>query len=193
MNTDSSPGRGGRLQLILIVLIFAIPLVAATWLYFADSALRPAGTTNHGTLFSPVINLREELPDSPLLAQAGSRWVLLYQQSGNCDDACRDALYKQRQARLMLGNDMSRVTRILLHGPQAPDTLFLDEEYPGLIALNDSSARQLLIDVHPRGIPADGYYLIDPLGNLVMFFPPDVAPRDLVDDLERLLKLSRIG
>ena len=43
--------------------------------------------------------------------------------------------------------------------------------------------------------PADdgGYYLVDPHGNLVMYFGPDIDPRDMVDDIKRLLKLSRIG
>jgi hypothetical protein len=94
----------------------------------------------------------------------------------------------------MLGNDMSRVVRVLLHGADAPDTLLvLEQEYAGLIALQDSASRQLLMDVHPRGTSADGYYLVDPLGNLVMYFPLDIEPRDLVDDIEHLLKLSRIG
>jgi hypothetical protein len=35
--------------------------------------------------------------------------------------------------------------------------------------------------------------LIDPLGNLVMYFQPDLDPSQMVDDIKRLLKLSRIG
>jgi hypothetical protein len=38
-----------------------------------------------------------------------------------------------------------------------------------------------------------GIYLIDPLANLVMYFPPDLGPRELVDDVKHLLRLSRIG
>jgi cytochrome oxidase Cu insertion factor (SCO1/SenC/PrrC family) len=40
---------------------------------------------------------------------------------------------------------------------------------------------------------SDRLYLVDPLGNLLMSYPPDAPPRALLDDLERLLKLSHIG
>jgi hypothetical protein len=42
-------------------------------------------------------------------------------------------------------------------------------------------------------LPAGGYYLVDPLGNLVMYFRPDLDPSDMVDDIKHLLRLSRIG
>jgi len=36
-------------------------------------------------------------------------------------------------------------------------------------------------------------YLVDPLGNLMMRFPPDLEPKSLLKDLKHLLKVSRIG
>ena len=38
-----------------------------------------------------------------------------------------------------------------------------------------------------------GFSPVAPLGNLVMYFTPGLAPRDMVDDIKHLLKLSRIG
>ncbi|MBS1172142.1 MAG: hypothetical protein H6R12_972, partial [Proteobacteria bacterium] len=40
---------------------------------------------------------------------------------------------------------------------------------------------------------ADHIYLIDPLGNIVLRFPPHPDPKKMIKDLERLLKYSRIG
>ncbi|MBT8097513.1 MAG: hypothetical protein HKN35_01735 [Woeseia sp.] len=193
MNTDNSPRRSGRLQLVLVALIFAVPLIAASWLYFSDSDVRPIGRTNNGTLLDPIVNMADELGDTALLARAENRWMLVYLPSGECAADCEDALYKQRQMRLMLGNDMSRVVRVLLHGPEAPDTLPDEQDDGGLVAVYDSAARQLLSNLHPQGRSADGFFLVDPLGNLVMFFPADITPRELVDDVEHLLKLSHIG
>lgn len=192
MSSDSKGG-SSRLQLILIALVFAVPLLAASWMYFSGSAVRPAGTTNHGVLLEPIVNIPDEFGTTPLISAAENRWALVYLQSGDCGEDCLAALYKQRQARLMLGNDMGRVVRILLHGANTIDRLDLAQEYEGLIALQDNASRQLLTGIHPRGTSAEGYYLVDPLGNLVMYFPLDIEPRDLVDDIERLLKLSRIG
>jgi hypothetical protein len=85
------------------------------------------------------------------------------------------------------------VQRVFLHGNTAPDTVFLAEEHPGLVALEDSGLVRLLTDKRPADTPAGGYFLIDPLGNLVMYFRPDLDPAEMVDDIKRLLRLSRIG
>lgn len=192
--TEPKPRQGsGRTQLFLIALIFAVPLLGAIWLYYGENAPRPEGRSNHGALLTPVISLADELGDSPLLAATADHWALVYVQRGPCDTDCEDALFRMRQSRLMLGNDMSRVRRVLLHGLDAPDTLFLEEEHAGLVALQDPTASQALGDSRPRNLGAGGLYLIDPLGNLVMYFPDDISPRQLVDDIEHLLELSRIG
>ncbi|MDH3952764.1 MAG: cytochrome oxidase assembly protein, partial [Gammaproteobacteria bacterium] len=63
----------------------------------------------------------------------------------------------------------------------------------GLITLQDAALRVVLDNKKPESLPAGGFYLIDPLGNLVLYFGPGINPRDMVDDIKRLLKLSRIG
>jgi len=193
MTDPTTPRRGGRTQLILVALIFVVPFIGAIWMYYSDNAPRPEGRSNQGALLAPVISLRDELGESPLLDAAEDRWAMVYNQTGPCDESCEAALYRMRQTRLMLGNDMSRVLRVLLHGTVAPDTLFLEEEQAGLVTLQDQTASQALIDARPRDLSAGGLYLIDPLGNLIMYFPDDISPRQLVDDIEHLLELSRIG
>ena len=182
-----------RVQLALIALVFFGPLVVAAWLYyggyFADSGER----TNHGVLLEPIINLGELLPDSGLHPHNEGHWLLLYADDGECADACRSALYTTRQSRTMLGREMDRVVRVFLHGPAAPDRVFIDTEHKGLITLEDASLSGLLEKKRPADLPARGYYLVDPLGNLVMYFRPDIDPSEMVDDIKHLLRLSRIG
>ncbi len=93
----------------------------------------------------------------------------------------------------MLGKEMDRVRRIFLHGETLPDTVFLADEHQGLVSLRDESLSELLNQKKPNELAAGGYYLIDPHGNLVMYFHPDLDPGDMIDDIKRLLKLSRIG
>jgi hypothetical protein len=40
---------------------------------------------------------------------------------------------------------------------------------------------------------ADHIYLVDPLGNLMMRFPPDPDPARVIKDLQRLLRASSFG
>lgn len=183
----------GRIQLLLIALVFFGPLILAAWLYFSGAGLRPAGKTNHGALLEPLVNIGELLPDSAIAARADGRWLLVYANNGVCDKTCETALYMLRQLRLMLGNDTERLSRVFLHGNSAPDTVLIANEHKGLIALQDNDLSVLLSNKKPMDLAAGGFYLVDPLGNLVMYFRPDIEPRDMVEDIERLLKLSRIG
>ena len=36
-------------------------------------------------------------------------------------------------------------------------------------------------------------YLIDPFGNIMLRFPPDLKPNSMLKDIKHLLKVSRIG
>ena len=182
--------RAGRRQFLLVAAVFFGPLVLAAWLYYG-AALRPGTVSNHGALLEPIVNLKDELPQLALLEDP--RWQLVYVNAGPCDEPCREALYTLRQSRLMLGKDMDRLRRVFLHGDSAPDTLFLADEHEGLITLQDAGLRAILDDRKPGHLAAGGYYLIDPHGNLVLYFAPGTNPRDMVDDIEHLLDLSRIG
>lgn len=190
--TTEKRGRG-RVQFLLIAAIFLGPLALAAYLYFVGQDLTPAGRTNNGALLQPVTNLRDGVPESPLYAHNDGFWVLLYANDSLCDDACAHSLYTLRQSRLMLGKEMDRLVRVFLHGDTAPDTVLLADEHGGLVALSDSALKELLDNKKPADLEAGGYYLIDPLGNLVMYFRPDIDPSDMVEDIKHLLELSRIG
>jgi hypothetical protein len=186
----------GRLQLLLVGLLFGAPLLLAVWLYH-DGSLRPAGRTNHGAILDPIVNLQDVLPDSRATELSQDSWLLVYAHDGECGAECRDALYTLRQSRLMLGNDMRRLTRVFLHGELPPDRVFLDEfieqHHPGLQVIEDRDFGELLAARQPQHLPGGGFFLVDPLGNLVMYFSPDLDPGDMVDDIQHLLNLSRIG
>ncbi len=180
-----------RLQLLLIAGLFLGPLILAALMYYGGLDLKPSARSNHGVLLKPVTPLSGRYPE--LQALSGGQWLLVYSNVNACDDACRDALYTLRQSRLMLGNNMNRLTRLFLHGDTPPDTVFLDEQHAGLRTLNNDSLAKDLGSALPRDITSEGFFLLDPLGNLVMYFRPDLSPHEMVDDIQHLLKLSRIG
>ena len=192
MKEDTKSGTPAWLQLTLITLLFAGPLVLAIWLY-RDSSLHPASRTNHGALLTPVISLPEAVPNSRVVELSDNHWLLVYVNDRQCDSKCREALYTLRQSRLMLGNDMRRLVRVFLHGDLPPDRVFVEEQHAGLELMQDRRLKELLAASRPPEMAAGGYFLVDPLGNLVMYFPPDIDPGDMVDDIEHLLDLSRIG
>jgi hypothetical protein len=177
---------------VIIAIVFLGPLVLASWMY-SSGRFAPAERSNYGELLEPIVSLAEALPASPVLPLTDGQWLMLYANDATCLDACRDALYKLRQTRLMVGREMDRVTRVFLHGETTPDTVFLEQEHPGLTTIKDSDLAALLEGKRPQETMPGGIYLIDPLANLVMYFPPQLDPRELVDDVKHLLTLSRIG
>ena len=190
---NETPKGRGRIQLLLIAAVFLGPLVLATWMYLSGPGMVPEGRSNHGTLLDPIVGLPDALPASPLHEHNDGHWVLLYANPGACDEACQFSLYTLRQSRLMLGRDRDRLVRVFLHGDTAPDTVLLADEHEGLVTLQDSGLMDLLDKNRPATLDAGGYYLVDPLGNLVMYFQPDIDPQAMVEDIEHLLELSRIG
>lgn len=190
--SDARP-RSGRLQLFLIAAAFIGPLIAAIWLYSAGDSVQPDGRANNGALLEPIINIRDALPASPLHAEQSGRWLLVFSGQGDCGAGCESGLYTIRQLHLMLGRESQRVARIFLHAESPADTVVLADQHEGLITIEDSSLSVLLDSKKPDELAAGGYYLIDPQSNLVMYFQPELEPRVIVEDIKRLLKLSRIG
>ncbi len=193
MTTEQSNQPRGRGQLLLLASIFFGPLIVAAWLYYGGDSMQPEGRANAGALLEPITHIPDVLPESPLFDEAEGRWLLVYVNPGICDEECRNALYTIRQSRLMLGREMDRVLRIFLHGETPPDTVFLAEEHEGLVTLNDAPLSALFDEKTPDELADGGYFLVDPHGNLVMYFHPDMDPGVMVDDIKRLLRLSRIG
>lgn len=180
-----------RLQLLLIAALFLGPLLLAALMYYGGLHLEPAARSNHGTLLEPVLPLADDHPE--LQALSDGQWLLVYVNAGDCSEDCREALYTLRQLRLMLGSDMNRLGRLFLHGATPPDRVLLDEQHPGLKTLYSQSLVQDMEAALPGNTAAGGFFLVDPLGNLVMYFGTDLGPRQIVDDIKHLLELSHIG
>ena len=181
-----------RVQMLLIASVFFGPLAIATWMYYGGH-FQPEGRTNHGTLLKPIVNIAEELPDSDVALRGDGYWVLIYANDGACAQRCQDALYTIGQSQKMLGKETGRLLRVFLHGDTSPDTVMLADERAGLVTLRDDRLLALLHNKKPAALSTGGYFLMDPLGNLVMYFVPEIDPIDMVGDIKHLLKLSRIG
>lgn len=197
------PGKGGdvkaagRLQFLLIVAVFVAPvLVAGAW-YFMAPRMAPTAPA-HGSLITPALPLesftvarRDAEPYT--LADLRGHWTMLLPLGSRCGQDCQQRLYDTRQIHDALGEDRIRVRRLAFapDGRRTPGLAALLDQHPRLTVLEQPGdgalARQL-----PEAAPGT-VFLIDPHGNLMMRFAPDVAADGMLDDLEHLLKVSRIG
>lgn len=185
--------RRGRRVALLILALCAMPTVAAWLAYFVWP---PESRANYGELIEPQ-QLRDDelrlLDGEPFrLSQLRGKWVMLHIDSGTCAEACRKKLLYMRQARLAQGKAMTRVERVWLVSDSVVPEEALVQEYEGTRIARVGSGAVL------TGFPAvrswtDHIYVVDPLGNLMLRFPPDPDPRGIMKDLARLLRVSRIG
>jgi len=106
-----------------------------------------------------------------------------------------------RQVRIAQNENMKRVqTLYMVLGDGLPDALgeMLASEYSNMdmmlapADLAEQFSAEFLID----GVSMDAaerIYFIDPLGNLMMYYPADANPGGMLKDLKKLLKYSKIG
>jgi hypothetical protein len=194
--------RRRRLQLIGLAALFLGPLALSALLYFG-SGLRPSAHVQHGELLDPA----RPLPAVVLATAEGAltggdflhhSWSLLVVARGDCELRCLAALATTRVARIALDEDAPRVRRVLLADAPCCEATWRAGAASGLVTawLDSEGGRQLAAALATPAAPvpeAGRIYLVDPLGNLVMSYPPGTDPKDLLKDLGRLLRLSQIG
>lgn len=201
---DPAVRRRSRIKLVSIFAIFAVPLILASiYLHLVRSSGGQLGDTSRGQLIQPAVPLTEfSFSDAEPVVDLDTvrgLWTLLYMPTGECADTCKLNLYHMRQVRLALNHRMDRVQRIVL--PETPAQLSDDllAEHVGLLVASGSAAEQAALRDQVRAAESDmeslqdAIYLIDPFGNVMLRFPPDLAPKSMLKDIKHLLKVSRIG
>ncbi len=186
----------GRWRMLLVMLVCAAPVIAS---YFTYYVVRPEGRRNFGQLIDP----QRPLPDQIVTDLNGQninlrtlkgQWLLVTVAGGACDDACGKHLYLQRQLRESLGKEKDRVDRVwLISDGQA----IADKLRPALAGATvlyvppDKLAAWLA--PAPGQQLADHIYLVDPMGNWMMRFPPRLdleIAANAKRDVERVLRAS---
>jgi cytochrome oxidase Cu insertion factor (SCO1/SenC/PrrC family) len=188
-----------KAQILLLLAIIVAPLVVATF-------WQPTRFKNYGDLVQPArplqtVLLQEAGGGEVDAGHLGRKWTFVYFGPGACPAACRDNLYKMRQARLAQGQNMERIQYVFVVTdgtdpaavraalPDHPTIRVLAGEKDAVAAL----AAQFAVEA---GTPLDGLdqvYLVDPNGNFMMSYRADADANGIRRDLARLLRVSRIG
>lgn len=182
-----------RSKFLLILGVFAVPVIAAYLAYFG---WRPSGHANYGDLIqaTPLQHTAGRMLDGePFdLKTLQGKWLMVHVGADRCDAACAQQLYLMRQVRIALGKDQSRIERLwVLTGSEEPDPMLL-RDHPGLLVWRPAAA-SFAEQFPATSNRSDHVYLVDPLGNLMLRFPAGVDPKRMMKDLKLLLKASQIG
>jgi hypothetical protein len=176
----------GRIQLLLIVLGVIGPMVLATGMYKLQFWV-PEGRSYHGEL----IGNGQTRADLGVQAEE-ERWQILVTAPKDCAVDCQQLVYLARQIQIGLGRDAGRASHALAAAqPVSADyDAKLTREYPQLQRY-PLDAGVFSKTTGDKATPQ--LWIIDPHGNLVLRYEPNVKGKDLLNDLRHLLKLSNIG
>lgn len=135
-------------QLKILILLFALPLVAAYSLYFFRDNIS-LKTLQTGTLLSTPIQTKTFAFFDPTTM---GKWQLIYVQPEACDEDCQNTLSKINRIHAALGKDRYRVLCRTVLAADLPTLV------PGELAIIDPQGWLILqytVHNHPTGIIKD--------------------------------------
>lgn len=200
-STINAQTRRGRIQMLLLLLACAAPVIAS---YLAYYVIKPeGGKTNFGTLVYPVQELNTAWLNVPLQG----KWTLLIARpAGECsikDEKCIEALFLMRQVKVAMGRESNRVQLLWVNTdgrPVDPEVAKVyDEQSAGLKVVglpsdpDTKAAFEAWLNKEGAG---QEIQLLDPNPAKMMYFPVTNSPKEFASikkDLEKLLKLNHKG
>ena len=196
-----------RLLLLLLLATFVVPFVAGDLAY--KLGWYQGGKTNNGQLIDPpaaFAGFKARGQDGMAVTAdfVKANWWLLYVMPAQCEQACRNRLFQMRQIRKALGKESERVKPlIVLTSVPAPETeALLGKEFADFARVEAAAGDidQALANVLANGASAGNLFVMDPMGWLMLTYGPEVDEKtsvvkaeDVLNDLKKLLKASRIG
>jgi len=194
---DPVQQRKGRMIFLLLAIFFTVPLLVVVAMIKFD--WRPAGKS-YGQLIQPPASMahmthwvNDQQQALPAFWQDKWNIALIARE---CDAPCMQRLYDMRQIYVSLYKDMIRVQRVLI--TQQADTSAIRARYPDLLIINGESEQVATLGSMLSGggqntLDAQRVYFIDPLGNIMMQYGPEMEAKWIRKDLVKLLKASWAG
>lgn len=166
---DSVRARRQRFKLLALFAIFAIPVITA-WVMVEWRIGIPDQRTAHGELAPEVPSLAHWPLVEPREALEPGDWVLAFDCSSRCEELA-DQWWRLHRA---LGREAPRVSRLRIGG-----------EGP---ALPGESLAQWV--QAPDWQTTGRVWLLDPRGEAVLTYASEVELRDVLDDINHLLRMN---
>ena len=198
--TEAITGRWkSRAMLIAVFLLFFLPILLSWYLvFFTDYKHDAQSGTQHGILINPPRQLDNISLNDPMSGGNTSlhgKWTMFTFVNAECENYCKENLYRMRQIRLAMGKEMHRVQRASyfkdINMARDIDKIFAD--YTGqLVAIPDYADDAFLSAfVINDNIYDHAIFLIDPSGFLMMVYPETTDPSGIIKDLKKLLRISK--
>ncbi len=202
--TEGKSSRSGIWVVLLIFFMGAAPFFGALYLVKHPGLWGTQG--NKGRLIQPPVPVQYEvfhpvagdLSRRHPLKEIRGRWVILHPLTGGNQKDCRKILEDTRRLHPLFSKDIPRVRRLAVWSQRTPpdpgfrDWLEQDRDLY-LAKAGEGFFSDLAGHILHAPLRCGQVVIMDPLGNLMMWYDAGFDPYDLYHDLKRLLKASQIG
>lgn len=196
MNTQLKKNR------ITILGIFALSVIpfAIAWFLAQNPDAVKLGTNNGELIVPPLLTQSDDFAgydafSTENLKELKGHWLMInLLPEAKCSEACEEGLYKTHQLTLMMGKDIARIRRLAVVYDQTYRPFskrWLDDAR--LLKVVPSESLKQAISAVAGDMQQGGLWIMDPLGNLMMKYPPGYDPYKVRSDLSKLLRISQIG
>ena len=187
----TAPTKSNKRLILIFIAVFTLPVILAKlaleFHWFTEAA------TNRGELLEPALDMSELVTSS-----TPQKWKMLYVLPAQCDASCNNAIYSLTQLHSALGKEQDRVEAVIV-ALENSDTQSLDKvadnKHLRILKADQQSVNQVFKDVKTNGI-----FIADTLNNIILRYPTQndaqqavLHSRDILSDMRKVLKLSRIG
>ncbi|VAW96391.1 hypothetical protein MNBD_GAMMA23-1761 [hydrothermal vent metagenome] len=195
-----------KITMLVLFSMFVAPILFAVYIFNTNSSDNYV-TKNRGNLINPAIELKNieltyfENNKRYKLADQEHQWLMVFIGAGECGGSCKRQLVVMRQTRLAQGGEFTRVNRLYVMLDKQSDQFMKEVKayHPDMDIVTGSE--QQLANVTEQFKLADKIkpgnsnriYIVDPIGNLMMYYELDAKAADIAKDLARLLKVSQMG
>jgi len=170
----------------MLLAMFILPIVFGTLFFYANPNYFSESTVNYGELVRPVIATDENDIEIDGDTSLQGIWTMVY-VSSRCDDACEKAVTDMKTIRTLMNADMRRIQRMIIIEDNSTPT----SNDESLIKARSASKK---LTESLKKYKENAIYLIDPIGNIMLYYEPkNIDIRLVIKDLKRLFKYSRIG
>ncbi len=191
MNTPPQPeGRKARYTLLMLLAVFALPLLVAWILTMGPLDWRPTKTVNYGVLLAPPLRLNSygvtDVTGAALTVAVARNWFLVVLRNAACRESCQGLLQIAERIQIAVGRDIHRVNLALLgpdHNVPVPNrqSWLLPVDGKLVDALRQATGEPQL---------ETALLIVDHQGVVVLMYPPNEDGLGALSDLKRLLRAS---
>ena len=175
-----------RKEFWMLLAMFILPIAFGTLFFYANPNYFSKSTINYGELVRPVIATDESDIEIDGGASLQGMWTMAY-VSSRCDEACEKAVADMKTIRTLMNADMRRIQRMIIIKDNSTP-----KSYDNDLVKARVSSQKLTLSLNKY--TENAIYLIDPIGNIMLYYEPqNIDIRLVIKDLKRLFKYSRIG